>query len=128
MCPRIFRPTRDVFRGGDRNLRLMEEAMKLTVVRYRTKPEAADENERLIQAVFQELHRTSRDDVRYLSVRLDDGAFIHISIAETEDGASPIPRLEAFRLFQPGLKERCSELPQQSDAIVVGNYRMFGEP
>ena len=28
--------------------------MKLTVVRYRTKPETAEENARLIQAVFQE--------------------------------------------------------------------------
>ena len=29
--------------------------MKLTVVRYRTKPEAAGDNERLIQTVFQDL-------------------------------------------------------------------------
>ncbi|HWF09041.1 MAG TPA: hypothetical protein VG297_11290 [Bryobacteraceae bacterium] len=102
--------------------------MKLTVVRYRTKPETADANERLIQAVFHELRGTSREDVRYLSLRLGDGTFIHVSIAETEDGTSPIPRLEAFRAFQSGLKERCIEGPQQSDAAIVGNYRMFGEP
>lgn len=101
--------------------------MKLTVVRYRSKPEAADENQRLIQAVFQELRAKSPDDVRYLSLRLSDGTFIHVSIAETEDGASPIPKLEAFRPFQSGLKERCVEPPQQSDATIVGNYRMFGE-
>ena len=101
--------------------------MKLTVVRYRTKPEAAGENERLIQAVFQELRATSRDDVRYLALRLNDGTFIHVSIAETEDGASPIPRLDAFRSFQPGLKERCVEPPQQHEATIVGNYRMLGE-
>ena len=34
--------------------------MKMTVVRYRTKPETADENQRLIEAVFQELRATSR--------------------------------------------------------------------
>ena len=102
--------------------------MKLTVVRYRTKPETADENARLIQAVFQELRTKSPNEVRYLALRLSDGTFIHFSIAETEDGTSPIPRLEAFRSFQPGLKERCVEPPQQNDATIVGNYRMFGEP
>ncbi|HEY1751028.1 MAG TPA: hypothetical protein VGG29_07175 [Caulobacteraceae bacterium] len=102
--------------------------MKLTVVRYRTKPEAADENERLVQSVFQELRGTGREDVRYLCLRLDDGAFVHVSVAETEDGASPIPRLEAFQQFQPGLKARCAEPPQQSGATVVGAYRMFGKP
>lgn len=102
--------------------------MKLTVVRYKTKPETSDENAHLIQAVFQELRTKSPDDVRYLALRLSDGTFVHVSIAETKDGASPIPQLEAFRLFQPGLKERCIEPPQQSDATIVGNYRMFGEP
>jgi hypothetical protein len=101
--------------------------MKLTMVRYKTKPEAAEENERLIQAVFQELRAKSRDDVRYLAIRLADGTFVHFSIAETEDGASPIPQLDAFRSFQSGLKERCTELPQQTGATLVGNYRMVGE-
>jgi hypothetical protein len=108
-------------------LQPMEHVMKLTVVRYRTKPETADENARLIQAVFQELRAKSPDDVRYLALRLSDGTFIHFSIAETQDGASPIPRLEAFRSFQSGIKERCMESPQQSDATIVGNYRMVGE-
>jgi hypothetical protein len=102
--------------------------MKLTVVRYRTKPETAEANARLIQAMFQELRAKLPGDVRYLALRLSDDTFIHFSIAETQDGASPIPQLEAFRSFQPGLKERCIEPPQQSDVTIVGNYRMFGEP
>jgi hypothetical protein len=101
--------------------------MRLTVVRYKTKPETADENERLIQAVFEELRTKSRDDVRYLALRLGDGTFVHFSIAESENGASPIPRLDAFRSFQSGLKERCAELPQQLGATIVGSYRMVGE-
>jgi len=108
-------------------LQPMEHVMKLTVVRYRTKPETADENARLIQAVFQELRAKSPDDVRYLALRLSDGTFIHVSIAETKDGASPIPRLDAFRSFQSGIKERCMEPPHQSDATIVDNYRMVGE-
>jgi hypothetical protein len=102
--------------------------MKLTVVRYKARPETSDENTRLIEAMFQELRAKSPDDVRYLALRLSDGTFIHFSIAATQDGTSPIPKLEAFRSFQPGLKERCIEPPQQSDATIVGNYRMFDEP
>src|ERR1700704_2452884 len=106
----------------------MEHAMKLTVVRYRTKPETVEENTRLIQATFQELGAKSPDDVRYLALRLSDGTFIHFSIAETKDGASPIPRRRRSVFSQAGIKERCIEPPQQSDATIVGNYRMFGEP
>ena len=46
--------------------------MKVTVVRYRTKPEMAEENARLIRTVFDELRAKSPNDVRYLSVRLSD--------------------------------------------------------
>jgi hypothetical protein len=102
--------------------------MKRTAVRYKTKPETAEENERQIQAVFQELRAKSPDGVRYLALRLSDGAFIHFSIVETEDKSNPIPQLEAFRSFQAGVKERCIEPPQVSDATIVGNYRMLGEP
>ena len=101
--------------------------MKLTVVRYRTKPGLAEENVRLIQAVFAELRAKSPDDVRYLSLKLSDDTFLHFSIADTPDGTSPIPRLDAFRLFQSGIKERCAESPQQTEATIVGGYRMIPE-
>ena len=101
--------------------------MKVTVVRYRTKPEQADENARLIGQVFEELRAKAPQDVRYLSVRLADGTFVHVSVAETADGVSPIPRLAAFGLFQSGIKERCVEPPKSGDATVVGQYRMLGE-
>ena len=101
--------------------------MKLTVVRYRTKPEMAAENAGLIQAVFQELRAKSPHDVQYLSLRLSDDTFVHFSIADTQDGASPIPRLDTFRSFQAGIKERCAVPPQQTEATIVGNYRMIRE-
>lgn len=37
--------------------------MKRHLIRYKTKPEKADENERLIKAVFQELQDKSPDGV-----------------------------------------------------------------
>jgi hypothetical protein len=96
--------------------------MKRTVVRYKTKPEQSQENERLIRQVFQELEAKSPDGVRYLALRLEDGSFVHFSAVE--DGAPPIPSLDAFRAFQGGIKERCLEPPQSINATIVGNYRM----
>jgi hypothetical protein len=101
--------------------------MKRTLIRYKTKPESAQENERLVEKVFQELRAKSPAGARYLALRLNDGTFVHFVTVETEDGASPIPGLEAFRVFQTGIKERCIEPPQANEATVIGNYRMLGE-
>ena len=99
--------------------------MKRTLVRYKTRPETAQENQRLIEKVFQELQARAPTGVRYLALKLTDGTFIHFSMVETDDGANPIPALEAFRSFQSGIKERCIEPPQAGDATIVGNYRML---
>jgi hypothetical protein len=99
--------------------------MKRTLVRYRTKPERAEENERLIGKVFQALQEASPDGVRYLALKLDDGTFLHF--VETVDGTSPIPGLAAFQAFLSGIKERCIDPPRSGDVAIVGNYRMLGE-
>src|SRR5262249_14604449 len=101
--------------------------MKQTLVRYKTKPERAQENAQLIAQVFAELKAKSLDGVRYLCLKLDDGTFIHFAAAESTGGAHPITALEAFRAFQSGIEERCTELPQAADVTIVGNYRMVAE-
>ena len=70
--------------------------MKRAIVRYKTRPEAAHENERLIQEVFQELQAKSPQGVRYLAMRLNDGTFIHFSIVETTDGSKAPSRSVAL--------------------------------
>jgi hypothetical protein len=100
--------------------------MKRTLVRYKTRLDRAEENERLIEKVFQELQARSPDGVRYLALKLGDGTFVHFSMVKTDDGASPIPTLATFRSFQSGIGERCVEPPQACDATIVGNYRMLG--
>jgi hypothetical protein len=99
--------------------------MKAVAVRYKAKPERAEENAALIDKVFQELKAKGLRDVRYLALRLADDSFIHFSIAENAEGVSPIPKLDAFRTFRAGVEERALEPPQQSDVRIVGHYRMF---
>jgi hypothetical protein len=99
--------------------------MKLTLVRYKTKPESVQENAGLIEKVFQELSAASPPGVRYVSLSLGDGAFVHFSVVE-DGGPNPIPQLAAFQTFQSGIKERCIEPPKVSEATIVGDYRMLG--
>ena len=99
--------------------------MKRTLIRYKTKPDAADRNAGLIAKVFEELKAAKPDGVRYLSLRLDDDTFVHL--VETEEGATPLPSLEAFKAFQSGIRDRCIEPPVAGGVTIVGNYRMLNE-
>jgi hypothetical protein len=97
--------------------------MKRTLIRYKTKPDKTEENQRLIENVFRELKAKSIEDFRYMVLKLGDGSFLHFF--EAEDGASPMAGIEAFQLFQAGVRDRCLEPPQVSEATVIGNYQML---
>ena len=101
--------------------------MKRTLIRYKTRPEAADKNAELVAAVFAELNATQPEGIRYLSLRLDDDTFIHLVETAADDGPSVLPKLAAFGAFQSGLRERCAEPPLPRGATIVGNYRMLSE-
>jgi hypothetical protein len=100
--------------------------MKRTVIRYRTKPERSDENRKLVEAVFAELHAKSPDGLRYLALRLADDTFVHF--VEIEEGAgSRLAEQEAFRAFQAEIRDRCVEPPHPEEAVIVGNYGMLAD-
>jgi len=101
--------------------------MRRTLIRYKTRPEAADENAELIAAVFAELKAAQPEGVRYLSLRLEDDTFIHLVESAADDGSSALPKLAAFGAFQSGIRERCAEPPLPKGAAIVGNYRMLEE-
>lgn len=93
--------------------------MNTIVVRYRCKPDRADENQRLVEDVFAELAASDPGGIRYATFRLADDTFVHI--AETDD--NPLGGVDAFARFQQGLAERCDEPPNPQPARLVGAYR-----
>ena len=99
--------------------------MGTVVVRYRTKPESADENARLVAAVFAELAAADPGGVRYASFRLEDNTFVHI--ADVASDPNPLGSIAAFAEFQKDIGERCEpgEGPNPQSATLVGSYRMF---
>jgi len=99
--------------------------MKRTLVRYTAKAEQADENQRLIEKVFEELRAKALPGVRYTVLRVGN-AFVHFAASEG-DGPNPLTGLDAFKAFQSGVRERCQEPPQAAEPVIVGNYRMLDE-
>jgi hypothetical protein len=96
------------------------------MVRYQTRPDAADENQRLVEQVFAQLAAEDPGDIRYASFRLADGvSFVHVVV--TEDESRPLQGLSAFKEFLSTIDERCVEGPTSSDVTVVGSYRFFAK-
>jgi hypothetical protein len=95
---------------------------RTSVIRYRTRPEAAEENQRLVEAVYAALGEAKPSGLEYATYRLDDGVtFVHI--ARLPDTENPLAALPAFAEFQRELLDRCVERPAPSAATVVGSYR-----
>ena len=95
---------------------------KTVIVRYRTHPEAAEENARLVEGVFTSLAEVDPGELKYTTYRLADGVtFVHVAhLFGTEN---PLATLPTFVEFQRELPQRCVEPPASSEATVVGSYR-----
>jgi hypothetical protein len=98
--------------------------MKTIVVRYQAKPERAEENQRLIEAVFAELNDREPEGFTYKVFRLDDGvSFIHVVIEHDVDEPESLQAVPAFQAFVANIEDRCEIPPVAMGATIVGGYR-----
>jgi hypothetical protein len=98
--------------------------MTTTVVRYQAKPERADENQHLIEAVFAELEELQPEGFTYKVFRLDDGvSFIHVVIEHDVDGPESLQGVPSFQSFVADIADRCDVSPVAMGATIVGGYR-----
>jgi hypothetical protein len=97
---------------------------KRLVTRYRSRSaEAADENQRRVAAVFEELAAIKPDNVSYIVLRLADNSFVHVSFHDHgDDEVNPISSTAAFAHFQDGHADRREGGVDQQTATLVGAY------
>jgi hypothetical protein len=97
---------------------------KRLVTRYATRsPEAADENQRRIEGVFEELATTKPGNVSYIVLRLADDSFVHVSFHDHgDDEVNPISSTPAFQHFQLDHADRREGDVNQQTATLVGAY------
>jgi hypothetical protein len=102
--------------------------MSQVIVSYKVKPDRVEENERLVRAVYEELHRDQPDGLQYATFRLEDGvSFIHVASLETEDGHNPLSNVAAFKAFQADVRDRVEEGPVVHTVHAIGSYRLLGD-
>ena len=97
---------------------------KRLVTRYAMQSaEAADENQRRVDGVFDELAATKPETVSYLVLRLEDDSFVHLSFHDHgDDEINPIASTAAFAHFQEGHADRREGSVDQQTATLVGAY------
>ena|SRR5579862_7265033 len=98
--------------------------MKAVVVRYQAKPERADENQKLIEAVFSDLEARRPNGFTYNAFRLEDGvSFVHVVIEHDVEQPDSLQDVPAFQAFVAGVADRCDVAPVAMGATVVGAYQ-----
>jgi hypothetical protein len=97
---------------------------RTVVVRYETRADAAEENQRLVEQVIAQLNDDRPDGLRYAAFRLADGvSFVHVAVVEDE--VDPLSQLATFAEFQRGLGDRLVGPPVPTAAALVGSYRFL---
>src|SRR5438034_1971612 len=94
------------------------------VTRYAMRSaEEANENQRRVEQVFEELAAAKPDNVSYIVLRLADDSFVHVSFHNHDDDeVNPIASTTAFAHFQQGHAERREGGVDQQTAELVGAY------
>ncbi|HEV7810589.1 MAG TPA: hypothetical protein VGO64_08315 [Candidatus Limnocylindrales bacterium] len=96
--------------------------MGSSMVRYKVRPERADENVALVQAVYAELAAKRPDDLHYATFRLPDGvSFMHLVI-ETDQPGRILGEIDSFKAFTADIERRCDEPPVVTEITLVGSY------
>jgi len=100
--------------------------MSSSMVRYKVRPDRADENEALVRAVYEELALQRPDGLRYATFRLPDGvSFMHVVI-ETDEPGRILNEVAAFTAFVTDIASRCDEPPVATEITLVGSYGVIG--
>jgi len=101
--------------------------MGSTMVRYKVRPDRADENVALVEAVYAELARERPEGLHYATFRLPDGvSFLHL-VVETDRPGSILGRIAAFQAFSADIESRCDEPPVATEITLVGSFGIVSQ-
>jgi hypothetical protein len=96
--------------------------MSSSMVRYKVRPDWADENVALVQAVYAQLDEERPEGIHYATFRLPDGvSFMHIVVDSDQPGRI-LGELAAFKAFVGYIESRCEEPPVATELTLVGSY------
>ena len=98
--------------------------MGSSMVRYKVRPDRADENVSLVKAVYAQLPEEKPEGLHYATFRLPDGvSFMHL-VVETDQPGRILGEVAAFKAFSADIESRCEEPPVVTELTLVGSYRV----
>jgi hypothetical protein len=98
--------------------------MGSSMVRYKVRPDRADENVSLVEAVYAQLAQEKPEGLHYATFRLPDGvSFLHL-VVETDQPGRILGEVAAFKAFSTDIESRCEEPPVVTELTLVGSYRV----
>ena len=96
--------------------------MGSSMIRYKVRPDRADENEALVKAVYEQLARERPEGLHYATFRLPDGvSFMHVVIESDQPGRI-LNEVAAFKVFVTDIESRCDESPVATELTLVGSF------
>jgi hypothetical protein len=98
--------------------------MGSSMVRYKVRPERADENEALVKAVYEQLAGERPEGLHYATFKLPDGvSFMHV-VFETDQPGRILGEVGAFKAFVTDIESRCDEAPVATELTLIGSYQV----
>jgi hypothetical protein len=91
------------------------------VIRYQTRPEAGDDNQQLVEAVFADLHQLQPAGIDYRVYRLDGQTFVHVFTAE-EEADDILASLPTFQAFLAQHADRRTGPVERAEGTEIGRY------
>src|ERR1700712_2810903 len=82
------------------------DMQRITLVRYKTKPDRADENEALARAVHRDLRAAAPNGLAYLLFR-EGTEFVHLFVNTRDDDVEALTGLPAFKAYLANILDRC---------------------
>ena len=101
---------------------------RLTIVRYKVKPEFVAEEERLTGALFDRVSREAPKGINYATFREQDGrSYVHVFANLLEDSQGILTDLPEFNAFADDIADRCDAAPE-IDRLSVDTLYAYRSP
>jgi hypothetical protein len=97
---------------------------RITMVRYTTKPNRAEENEALSRAVFRELDATAPEGIAYAVFR-EGRQFTHLFVNLCDEDAAVLTELPSFKAFAQDGTDRY-EAPPTVERLSLQLIESYG--
>src|SRR5258708_34227345 len=98
--------------------------MGSSMVRYKVRPDRADENEALVRAVYEQLDRERPEGLHYATFKLPDGvSFMHI-VFESDEPGRILNDVGAFKAFVADTATPSEEPPAAPELTVAGAHAL----